>query len=107
MVIFQTSREGSALFSDVVPVPRAVEFKMATGCKFLSLAASFHSEFRHIDLYYFGRERLSFNMAANMRGATCAGTKTSKVPTEVRSLLITYSVLSSLEFIIWQCNLGK
>ena len=33
MVIFQTSREGSALFSDVVPVPRAVEFKMATGCK--------------------------------------------------------------------------
>ena len=40
MVIFQTSREGSALFSDVVPVPRAVEFKMATGCKFLSLAAS-------------------------------------------------------------------
>ena len=34
MVIFQTSREGSALFSDVVPVPRAVEFKMATGCKF-------------------------------------------------------------------------
>ena len=40
MVIFQTSREGSELFSDVVPVPRAVEFKMATGCKFLSLAAS-------------------------------------------------------------------
>ena len=40
MVIFQTSREGSALFSDVVPVPRAVEFKMATRCKFLSLAAS-------------------------------------------------------------------
>ena len=40
MVIFQTSCEGSALFSDVVPVPRAVEFKMATGCKFLSLAAS-------------------------------------------------------------------
>ena len=42
MVIFQTSREGSALFSDVVSVPRAVEFKMATGCKFLSLAASVH-----------------------------------------------------------------
>ena len=40
MVIFQTSREGSALFLDVVPVSRAVEFKMATGCKFLSLAAS-------------------------------------------------------------------
>ena len=40
MVIFQTSREGSALFSDVDSVPRAVEFKMATGCKFLSLAAS-------------------------------------------------------------------
>ena len=40
MVIFQTSREESALFSDVVPVPQAVEFKMATGCKFLSLAAS-------------------------------------------------------------------
>ena len=36
--IFQTSREGSALFSDVDSVPRAVEFKMATGCKFLSLA---------------------------------------------------------------------
>ena len=40
VVIFQTSREGSPLFSDVVPVPRAVEFKMATRCKFLSLAAS-------------------------------------------------------------------
>ena len=25
---------------NVVPVPRVVEFKMATGCKFLSLAAS-------------------------------------------------------------------
>ena len=49
MVIFQTSREGSALFSDVVPVPRAVEFKMATGCKFLSLAASAIQRGRHIE----------------------------------------------------------
>ena len=46
MIIFQTSREGivhSAFVSDAVPVHRvvrAVEFKMATGCKFLSLAAS-------------------------------------------------------------------
>ena len=31
-------------------------------------------------------------MAADMRGATCAGTKTSKVPTEVRSLFNTPSV---------------
>ena len=51
MVIFQTSREGSALFSDVVPVPRAVEFKMATGCKFLSLAASI---FRSAKIANFG-----------------------------------------------------
>ena len=49
MVIFQTSREGSALFSDVEPVPRAVEFKMATGCKFLSLAASGAPYIRHIE----------------------------------------------------------
>ena len=48
MVIFQTSREGSELFSDVVPVPRAVEFKMATGCKFLSLAASSNEARRHL-----------------------------------------------------------
>ena len=32
-------------------------------------------------------------MAADMRGATCAGTKTSKVPTEVRSLFNTSSVI--------------
>ena len=51
MVIFQTSCEGSALFSDVVPVPRAVEFKMATGCKFLSLAASLLASSRHIVIY--------------------------------------------------------
>ena len=50
MVIFQTSREGSALFSDVDPVPRAVEFKMATGCKFLSLAASKIKLIRHFEL---------------------------------------------------------
>ena len=31
-------------------------------------------------------------MAADMRGATCASTKTSKVPTEVRSLFNTSSV---------------
>ena len=35
-------------------------------------------------------------MAADMRGATCAGTKASKVPTEVRSLFITSSVLLGL-----------
>ena len=50
MVIFQTSREGSALFSDVVPVPRAVEFKVATGCKFLSLAASALTNIRHFEI---------------------------------------------------------
>ena len=32
-------------------------------------------------------------MAADMREATCAGTKTSKVPTEVRSLFNTSSVV--------------
>ena len=52
MVIFQTSREGSALFSDVDPVPRAVEFKMATGCKFLSLAAGAISRPRSFDVLY-------------------------------------------------------
>ena len=33
---------------NVVPVPRVVEFKMATGCKFLSLAASSRKCYLHI-----------------------------------------------------------
>ena len=57
MIIFQTSREGivhSAFVSDAVPVHRvvrAVEFKMATGCKFLSLAASLTRGSRHLGLF--------------------------------------------------------
>ena len=41
------ARRNCAFFSDAVPVHRvvrAVEFKMATGCKFLSLAASESSD---------------------------------------------------------------
>ena len=47
------ARRNCAFFSDAVPVHRvvrAVEFKMATGCKFLSLAASVVHSGRHIEL---------------------------------------------------------
>ena len=46
------ARRNCAFFSDAVPVHRvvrAVEFKMATGCKFLSLAASLVDALRHVD----------------------------------------------------------
>ena len=46
------ARRNCAFFSDAVPVHRvvrAVEFKMATGCKFLSLAASLACFCRHFD----------------------------------------------------------
>ena len=43
--------------------------------------------------YLYNGERLSFNMAADMRGATCAGTKTLKTPTEVTPLFNTSSVI--------------
>ena len=44
------ARRNCAFFSDAVPVHRVVraaEFKMATGCKFLSLAASFSPSCSH------------------------------------------------------------
>ena len=40
----------------------------------------------------FVRNRLAPKMAANMREATCARTKTSKVPTRVASLFNPYSM---------------
>ena len=42
------ARRNCAFFSDAAPVyrvVRAVEFKMATGCKFLSLAASIGAKY--------------------------------------------------------------
>ena len=47
------ARRNCAFFSEAVPVHRvvrAVEFKMATGCKFLSLAASLAKPFSHFGI---------------------------------------------------------
>ena len=49
------ARRNCASFSDAVSVHRvvrAVEFKMATACKFLSLAASFFRPFSHFGIIF-------------------------------------------------------
>ena len=60
---------------------------------------AYYSMFRHSSFWSFHPERLFFNMAANMRGATCASTKTLEVPTLVYSLPLIYYVSFVRKFV--------
>ena len=76
------ARRNCAFFSDAVPVHRVVraaEFKMATGCKFLSLAASLDKLCSH-----FGIALKSSNLGRNSVGNPTLDDKNRQIPAIVK-----------------------